>query len=104
MGSILNFIIPKGSKHIQQAPVTNEVFSNYCYSIQNFSSNSGFELKEDYKNIILIEVIDGYKSLLRFLKESEGIIEFIKLNDIPILTCSVADPCTEDEFLINLKN
>ena len=98
MGSILNFIIPKGSKHIQEAPVTNEVFSNYSYSIQNFSSNSDFELKEDYKNILLIEVVDGYKSLLRFLKESEGIIEFIKLNDITILTCSVADPCTEDEF------
>ncbi len=63
--SILNFIIPKESNHIQTAPVTNEVFSNYSYSIQDFSSNSGFQLKEDYKNIILIEVMDGYKSLLR---------------------------------------
>jgi uncharacterized protein YuzE len=98
MGSILNFIIPKGSKHIQQAPVTNEVFSNYSYSIHDFSINFSFELKKDCKNIILVEVVDGYKSLIRFLKESPGLINFVKSNNICIITCSVADPCPKNEF------
>ncbi len=91
MGSILNFIFPLSSKNIQQGPITNYVMNNHSYTLN-------LEKKEEYKNILLVEVSDGYKSLTRLLRENENILEFVKTDDVLILACSVADPCTRDEL------
>jgi hypothetical protein len=98
MGSILNFVFLKDtheyngdSSYAMQGPIFYYIQNkNYSYTINS-------EIKAGYKNILLIEGIKKFESLLNI---PNSVYEFIKTNDVKLLFTSIPDPCNLSTFII----
>jgi len=97
MGSILNFVFLKDtheyngdSSYAMQGPIFYYIQNkNYSYTINS-------EIKAGYKNVLLIEGIQKFESLLNI---PNSVYEFIKTNDVTLLFTSIPDPCNTHSFI-----
>jgi len=91
MGSFLNFILPPESNYGNwcfEGPMTQKVMNDY--SCTRFP-----ELKDGYKNYILVEPTEALNGLVYVfdkITKKINIKEFIKKNNLKIIICSMADP------------
>jgi len=86
MGSILNFVFPENPE-LKQGPIVNYIQSNYSYT-------DNFELRDGYKNIIVIETVGDSEHNEHFL----NIIEFLKKIKCKVLICFIADPVNDKKL------
>jgi hypothetical protein len=93
MGSLLNFILPQEFNYGDwcfEGPMTQKVMDEYSYT--RFP-----EIKNGYKNYILVEPTESYYGLIRridTIQRKIDIKKFIEENNLKILVCSIADPPT----------
>jgi hypothetical protein len=97
MGSLLNFVFLKNtleSNGKDDNSITGPLF--WYVSDNNLSYTLNGEIKQGYKNLLLIE---GKFSLWSFLTLESDIINFINNNDVKLLACSLADPTHLESYL-----
>lgn len=90
MGSILNFVFESNiidKNGPDSISIAGPLFWYIRHNNLSYTLNS--ELKENYKNVFLME---GREAIGSFLNLSTDTIEFIKNNDIKLLAVSLADP------------
>lgn len=96
MGSFLNFVFlsdnleKNGGDDFQQGPMFIYITERNRYS---YTLNG--QLKEGYKNILMME---GVNTLESFLNLDNFILEFIKTNDVKLLAVSLADPTIKEKY------
>ena len=101
MGSILNFVFLKDtheyngdSSYAMQGPIFYYIQNkNYSYTINS-------EIKAGYKNVLLIEGIQKFKSIVNI---PDSVYDFVKNNDIILLFTSIPDPCNIHSFINGFK-
>ncbi len=102
MGSVLNFILPY--KHGEfpnwciHGPISNKVCSDFSYTVFP-------KYKSNYKNFILIEpseALKGFVYNIEYLVHN-NIKQFMYDNDIMMILASIADPPSDENYLLLLE-
>lgn len=97
MGSLLNFVFLGNTLEKNGSDNLATTGPMFWYVVDNgYSYTLNGEIKEGYKNLLLIE---GRCSLWSFLDLEDDIINFIKQNDVKLLGVSLADPTHLASFL-----
>jgi hypothetical protein len=97
MGSLLNFVFLKDTHEYngdETYAMTGPIFW-YIYN-KNYSYTINSEIKPGYRNILLIEGIQKFESLLNIPND---VYNFIKKNDVKLLYTSIPDPCNIHTFI-----
>jgi len=101
MGSLLNFVFLKDTREYngdRTYAMEGPIFW-YIYN-KNYSHTINSEIKPGYRNILLIEGIEKFQSLLNI---PNSVYDFIKTNDIKLLFTSIPDPCNIHSFITGFR-
>ena len=97
MGSILNFVFQSNTLDKNGSDEYSIAGPLFWYIQKNeLSYTLNGELKENHKNVFLIE---GRSSMSSFSELPNDIIDFIKTNDVKLLAVSLADPSNFDSYI-----
>lgn len=105
MGSLLNFVTIFTENNYPDwcflGPTTQKIYENYSYTLYP-------NIKDNYKNYLVIEPSESLKGLSKFIDNTHDIefINFCKKNNVNILIACIADPPTQfnyDELVGKLK-